>query len=250
MSPRSASPRRINVNPVNNAPALQSLTGLAYTENDPATIIAPGATLTDVDSTNFDGGTLTGAFTANGTADDRLEIRNQGSGAGQIGVSGNNVSYGGTIIGTFAGGVGLTALVVTFNASATAAAVEALLRNVTYRNVSDDPFDAGADGHRHRHRRRRRHGPGSATVNVIAVNDAVVVRDDALTTDEASAIIGGNLFGDNGNGADSDPDDPLVIAAVNGSALAVNSTITLASGALLTRQRRRQLRLRSERRVR
>ena len=223
----------INVNPVNNAPALQSLTGLSYTENDPATIVAPGATLSDVDSTNFDGGTLTGAFTANGTADDRLEIRNQGSGAGQIGVSGSNVSYGGVIIGSFAGGVGLTDLVVTFNASATAAAVEALLRDITYRNVSDDPSPLArtvtgtvtdGDGGS---------AQGSATINVIAVNDAAIVRDDALTTDEATAIVGGSLFADNGSGPDSDPDDPLIIAAVNGSALAVGNTITLASGALL-----------------
>ena len=44
-----------------------------------------------------------------------MAIRNQGIGAGQIGVSGTDISYGGTIIGSFAGGVGGT-LTVTFNA--------------------------------------------------------------------------------------------------------------------------------------
>ena len=52
-------------------------------------------------------------------AQDTVAIRNQGTGAGQIGVSGGNVSFGGSVIGSFAGGAG-SALTVTFNAAATA----------------------------------------------------------------------------------------------------------------------------------
>ena len=45
----------------------------------------------------------------------------------------------------------------------------------------------------------------------------------------------GNLFADNGSGADTDPDGPpLAISAVNGSGANVGAQITLASGALLT----------------
>ena len=76
------------------------------------------------------------------SAEDRLEIRNEGTGAGQIGVSGANVTFGGTTIGTFTGGTGTTPLVVTLNASATPAAAQALVRNVTYRNVSENPSTA------------------------------------------------------------------------------------------------------------
>jgi hypothetical protein len=67
-----------------------------------------------------------------------VAIRNQGIGAGQIGVSGNDVTFGGTLIGSFAGGAGST-LTVTFNAAATAAAIEALIENLTYANSSDTP---------------------------------------------------------------------------------------------------------------
>src|SRR5207253_1693101 len=112
-----------------NIPPTLTLPGSAvnYTENNPATVIDGSATVSDSDSTDFAGGTLTVGFTANGAAEDRLAIANQGIGAGEIGVSGSNVTYGGTVIGTWTGGSdGPTPLVVTFNSSATPAAAQAL----------------------------------------------------------------------------------------------------------------------------
>jgi hypothetical protein len=94
------------------------------------------ASIVDSNTPTYNNGTLTIALTANGSADDRLEIRNTGTGPGQIGVSGANVSYGGVNIGTFTGGTGTTPLVVTFNNASTPVSAEALLRNVTFRNVS------------------------------------------------------------------------------------------------------------------
>ncbi|MDB6024548.1 MAG: hypothetical protein JWM68_771 [Verrucomicrobiales bacterium] len=82
---------------------------------------------------------LTIALTNNGSSDDRLEISNAGTGAGQIGVSGNSVTYGGVALGTFSGGTGLTPLAINFNNSVTPAAAEALLRSVTFRNVNASP---------------------------------------------------------------------------------------------------------------
>ena len=160
---------------VNDPPAIGGLGTLNYDENDPASVIAGGATVTDPDSANFDTGTLTVGFTANGTAADQLAIRNQGTGAGQIGVSGANVTYGGVTIGTFAGGVNGTNLVVTFNASATPAAVQALARNVTFANTSEAPSTAARTV-----RFTVTDGDGgsafaNATVNVAAVNDAPVL---------------------------------------------------------------------------
>ena len=85
-------------------------------------------------------------------------------------------------------------------------------------------------------------GTGAATndsvvidVTVNSVNDEpAVAQGDAFTTDELTAVAG-NLFADNGAGADSDPDGPpLSISEVNGSAGDVGVQITLASGALLT----------------
>jgi hypothetical protein len=144
-----------------------------WTENSSAVLIDTGATVSDVDSSDFVGGSLTIDDQANGTTDDRLAIRNEGIGAGQIGVSGSTVTYNGSTIGTFSGGSGTTPLIVTFTTSnATPAAVQALVRNITYENVSENPSTAvrsvrfvlnDGDG-----------GTGTAafkTVSITAVND-------------------------------------------------------------------------------
>jgi VCBS repeat-containing protein len=65
-------------------------------------------------------------------------------------------------------------------------------------------------------------------------NQPPVAQDDALTTDEATPI-SANLFGDNGAGPDTDPEgETLTVDAVNGNSAAVNTTLSLDSGALLT----------------
>jgi hypothetical protein len=98
------------------------------------------ATIVDPNTANYNTGTLTVTLTANGASADRVEIRDTGTGSGQIGVSGAAVSYEGTAIASFAGGTGVTPLVVTFNSSATPASAQALLRNVTFRNTNSSPF--------------------------------------------------------------------------------------------------------------
>ena len=111
--------------------------------------------LTDVDSTDFAGGSvlvsrltipepLLDQFENNddGTQD-LLGVRNQGTGAGQIGVSGNNVTYEGTVIGSVVSdGQGSNPLEISLNASADAEAVEALIENLTYQNLSDNPVES------------------------------------------------------------------------------------------------------------
>ncbi|WP_235609780.1 cadherin-like domain-containing protein, partial [Azospira sp. I13] len=130
----------ITINPVNDAPAISQLGGdsQSYLMASGARLIDQGTLpgVTDGDSSNFDSGTLTVAITGNRvSAEDVLAIRHQGNGAGQIGVSGGNVSYGGVLIGTATGGTGTDDLVITFNANANATAVAALLANITYENV-------------------------------------------------------------------------------------------------------------------
>jgi len=100
------------------------------------------ATITDLDSDNFSGGQLTVAITTNATNSDRLGIRNSGTATGQIGVSSNGVTYGGTPIGTFSGGEGSSPLVITLSGNATPAAAQALLRAITYDNVAEIPSTA------------------------------------------------------------------------------------------------------------
>jgi Ca2+-binding RTX toxin-like protein len=132
----------------NTAPTLGNLNGdaPAFTEGGTPVFLDAGgdATVTDAESANFDTGTVTVAITANRVADeDVLGIDNQGSGPGQIGLSGANVTYAGTTIGTFTGGSGTDNLVVTLNANATPPIVQALVRALTYSNTDGIDPTAG-----------------------------------------------------------------------------------------------------------
>lgn len=129
----------VNVLAVNDDPIVTLSAGaLNYTANGAATPVDSAITVTD-DNVNLDGGQLIVDMPVNGTAKDRLEIRNEGTGPGQIGIAGDAVTFEGTVIGSFTGGTGTAALVVAFNANATPAAVQALARNITFCNVSDAP---------------------------------------------------------------------------------------------------------------
>ncbi len=152
-------------------------TNVPYTEGDGAVVLDPGllVVVLDLDSPDFDTGALTVSFVAGSdAAEDVLAIRHQGAGAGQIGVVGNTVTFGGTAIGSFAGGSGGSNLVVTFNSNATAAAAQALMQNISYENTDTDNPTTGArtvrlvltdgDG--------GTSGNQDMTVTVSAVNDA------------------------------------------------------------------------------
>lgn len=150
----------------------------SYSEQAPPARIAPAATLTDPDSLDFMGGSLTVTFTANGTADDQLGVLHEGTGAGQIGVAGGTVSYGGVAIGSLSGGAAGAPLVVNFTSvAATPEAVQALIRAVTFSNGSNQPSldardiaftvvdgdgvaDGGADT-----------AVATATLNILPAND-------------------------------------------------------------------------------
>jgi Ca2+-binding RTX toxin-like protein len=71
-------------------------------------------------------------------AEDRISALHQGEIAGQIGVSGSAVSFGGVVIGTASGGAGADFTVI-FNADATSAGVDALIQRLAYANASHTP---------------------------------------------------------------------------------------------------------------
>ncbi|MGV3482126.1 MAG: beta strand repeat-containing protein, partial [Sphingobium sp.] len=120
----------------NQAPTATNLSGdsVTYTEGAAAVALDAGgnATIGDVDSANFDGGTLTVAISAGlVSAQDQLGI----GATGGVSVAGNAVSVGGIQIATFTGGgAGGGALVFTFDPDATPARVQALVRAITYLN--------------------------------------------------------------------------------------------------------------------
>src|SRR5258706_11005092 len=109
-------------------------------------IIDELAKVFDRDSPTLNGGSLTVTI-QNPDVNDRLEIRNNGPGQGQIGsfidtgvvTWADRVTYGGIVIGTatMSGGQGSPLqLQVTFNAISSPAAADALIRCITFRNVA------------------------------------------------------------------------------------------------------------------
>ncbi|MCA9097911.1 MAG: hypothetical protein KDA36_05980, partial [Planctomycetaceae bacterium] len=180
----------LTVTPLPHAITITNLGGqVNFVEKDPPVFVTASAIVTDSQAPIFGGGRFTATLTANATVDDRLAINNQGNGAGQIGVSGANVSYGGTLFGTISGGVGATPLIVNFNANATQAAVQALVRNLTFsvlgptpstvtrairldlRDVSDDTSL-----------------PVYKNLGAVAVNDPPTIQADTST--EANYVVG------------------------------------------------------------
>lgn len=126
----------------NVPPVIGNLNGDAVTwvEKSGPVLLDAGvsATVTDGDSANFQGGNLTVQITGNRLDGvDKLVILNQGTGTGQIGVSGSQVTYEGVVIGAYTGGTGTSSLVVSFNAAATSASVRALIDSIGFDSGND-----------------------------------------------------------------------------------------------------------------
>jgi predicted outer membrane repeat protein len=178
-------------------------TTIAWTEGlAPVLLTTSAASVTDVDSPNFDGGLMTVSLTNNAKPGDVLGIRSQGTGVGQIAVTGNSITYrasaaAAVVIGTFTGGTNGDPLVITFTASATPAAVSVLLRNLTYSSTSDNPTNAprtvqitvsDGDGSLSL--------PATKSINVVPVNDGPVLNNwggpATFTEDGPPAILDGD----------------------------------------------------------
>ncbi|WP_438811106.1 Ig-like domain-containing protein [Rhodopirellula halodulae] len=112
---------------------------VTFVEGDAPTFVDPLATIVDTDSSDFDGAVLTLEISNNATSDDQLLVNNQGTGANEVGVSENVITYEGIAIATFSGGVGTIPLVITFGAGSTPESAQAILRNVLFTNNSNTP---------------------------------------------------------------------------------------------------------------
>jgi hypothetical protein len=222
----------VTIAAVNDAPALAFGEGnKTFTEGLLAVIVDASATVSDVDSADFDGGTLTVAISANASADDRIELLNTGMGAGQIGVSGVNVYYGGVLVGTQGGGIGAAPFVVTFNASADATAVREVMRNIRFWVAGDTPSTATrtieavlTDGD----------GGTSATaskqIDVVAVNDSPVITSDGGGASAAINVAENTTAVTTVTSTDIDGGAPSY--SISGGADAARFTIDGATGVL------------------
>ncbi len=81
---------------------------------------------------------MTVSISANSEAFDHLTINSTGTGLGQVSATSTTVSYEGVQVGTVTGD-GTTSLTITFNASANAAAVQAVARQIAYSSSSENP---------------------------------------------------------------------------------------------------------------
>jgi hypothetical protein len=178
---------------------------VSYTENGAAVPIGVTIAVTDADPDDLiDHATVT---LANAQAGDALSY-----GALPAGISASVTMPAG-------------AIVITLSGAATPAAYAAAIATIAFSNDSDDPAivdrtiivmanDGTADSL-----------AATATIHVIAQDDPAVAQADAISTNENATVNVAVLAND------SDPDNPLLVIKINGTAIAVGGTLTLASGA-------------------
>ncbi len=137
----------LTVTPVNDAPVIALPGAAAAYDNVTAVVLDATAMVSDVDSSNFGTGVLTADVTGNCDNNDRLDVRDEGTGFGQISVSGTNVRFNpgsgvaviGTIATEFSCATPTPLLSITLNSNATPMATQALLRNLTYASTVATP---------------------------------------------------------------------------------------------------------------
>ncbi|MBB6342153.1 VCBS repeat-containing protein, partial [Pseudomonas fluvialis] len=132
----------------NDAPALGGVrTSFTYSESAASgitrTLLDSSVTLTDIDSSNFDGGSVVVTIGNGIASQDELTVLNQGTASGQISVAGSDVFYnfgsGAISIGTISGGTAGIPLTISLNGNATPVAVDALVQRIAYGNSSQLP---------------------------------------------------------------------------------------------------------------
>ena len=186
--------RAVSVIPQDQAPQIASFdTPVLYGVSSPAVILDSDVVISDVDSVNFDGGTLTIQILTNPQSNDRLEIQSQAPGGAGIRVSGTSILFGNVVIGSFSGGIGTSALVIALNPNANSNTTQELLRMITYRNLSPTPSLlprtvrvtlTDGDGATSQ--------PSSKTIKLISSNQSPVIGyfdTDVSYTENAAAVL-------------------------------------------------------------
>ncbi len=199
----------ITVNAQNDAPVVTTTAGnLAYTENDPATAIDTGLTVTDGDSPDLVGATvaITAGFVS---AQDTLAFTNQNG-----------------ITGNYNSGTG----VLTLTGTTTVANYQTALRTVTYQNSSDNPTASRTvsftvnDG-------TSNSNTATRGITITAVNDAPVnTVPGPQSTNQNTPLIFSSGNGNQISVADVDAGS----ADIRVTLTAANGTITLATTAGLS----------------
>ncbi|MCA9187341.1 MAG: VCBS repeat-containing protein, partial [Planctomycetales bacterium] len=230
----------VNITATNDDPVLTlGPGGGTYNEGGTGTFVDVSGTLTDADGLDFDGGTIVTSISANGEADDRLIVRHEGTGGGQVNVVGSTIQIDGIQIATISGGVGVgDDLVVTFDADADATDVQKVVTRIAFMSVSENPSTLQRTISMH-----VTDGDGgtsttdSRVMDVIAYNDDptnagslptdISVTEDVSSNVDLSAI---NLSDVDHNGGNltlrlsTDAGGEITAAAMTGIAIGTNGT--------------------------
>jgi VCBS repeat-containing protein len=134
----STQPVTVTVTGTNDAPTITASNETNVTAGNGPTPITPAATVTDVDSADFNGGLLVVSLGDSGTTGDMLTVINEGTDPGQIGLNGTHVTYGGVEIAAATGGANGADLAITFtSADVTPNVAKIVLDHVAFSAASD-----------------------------------------------------------------------------------------------------------------
>ena len=180
--------------------------------------------VSDVDSPDFDGGTLTLTVASGSDSTESLYLANWAG----VSTSGGNAYVSGVLVGAISGGAAGAPLVITFNSDATLSRVEAVYQSFAIGNFTDDPTVGirnlevvltDGDG--------ATSNTATAQVNFSATNDAPVIDDVGLPLpvdfNEQSPVALSSLF----TASDSDSDN------LTGAAIVVSDNYELGADVLL-----------------
>ncbi len=134
----------LNVTAVNDAASatLLNYDTVEFTQGGSPVLLDAGsnATITDVDSADFSGGTLSVTGASWAPSQDQLSIDTSGAVSLTGTASGSSVAVSGTVIGSLVNTIGAgNSLEISLNSNATPARVQVLLRALTYENISSTP---------------------------------------------------------------------------------------------------------------
>ena len=202
--------------------------GTFYESDTGSVFIDSFASITDDDLGDYNGGQITSTISSNGTVNDRLFVKHEGTGLGEVEVVGTNIYIDSTLVATISGGVGAAdPLVITFTSNADVSIAEKIAQRISFKNISDTPtenqrtiqmFVTDGDG-------------GTSNIdtrgeNVIAVNDAPVLDLDA--NDSVTAGIDYTNTWTQGGGSVLIADSDAVLTDVDTANL-TSLTITLTN---------------------
>ena len=126
----------LQITPVNDAPSITfQTTPVSYTENDDAQAIGPDSEISDIDSSVFTNGYMIVSITENATENDRLDLEESDN----FEISGTKIIHSGAEVAIYTESANHQQLTITFSTACSPITATAILQNIVYENVSDNP---------------------------------------------------------------------------------------------------------------